>query len=117
MSTRAVIGVVQDDGRILAARVAYDGDDVLADKLKAHYASRLQATMLVSLGDILIVGPTPAQCELSPHHGEAELVDPEAFEGMRNCNTHNFHLFDASGEWIHWEDDEIAGLSFLFDEE
>lgn len=117
MSTRAVIGIVQDDGRILAARVAYDGDWALADKLQLNYASRLRATMLVSLGDILVVGSTPSECTLSPHEEEPVLVSPEGFEEMRNCNTHHYHLFDESGSWIHWVDEEIAGIGFLFDEE
>ena len=116
MKTGAVIGVVQDDGRILAARVAQAGGRALHRILARNYASRTRATMLVSLGEITAVGATPRDSRLPEEQGEPALVDPCGFEAMRGTAAHA-HLFDDGGSWTHWSDRVEAAATFTIDEE
>ena len=108
----AVIGVVQDDGRILAARVANGGRN-LAGMLDRHYATRLRATMLVSLGEITTVGATPARCTIPIEQGEPAIVDPCGFEAMGGPG---YHLLEHSGSWIHWSVQPESTPSFAIEE-
>lgn len=117
MDTRAAVGVLQKDGRILAACVSQDGGRGLAGLLLEHYGTRNRATMLVSLGSIMSVGETPADCTLPAQEADPELLDMHGFERMRAADLRDFHLFDESGSWVHWTDEEIVLLEIAIEEE
>lgn len=108
---KSAIGVAQRDGRILVARVKQGGRG-LRRTLDASYATRLRATMLVSLGDIATVGATPATSSLVGDGSEPELIDPTAFEGMRRQGVREFHLLGEHGSWTHWSDEVETACNF-----
>lgn len=103
MSTNAAIGILQSDGRILTAKVRYDGGELLAGKLAEHYSTAERATALVNLGNILVVRDAPADCELSLHGGGPELLTAEQFDDLIGSQLRNQHLFD--GTWHHFDAD------------
>lgn len=113
MPASTAIGVAQKDGSVLATR-AHDGSSDIAAMLDGHYADALKATMLVSLGTLHGIGPTPRQCLRDPTGAEPDLVDQVAFE--RLCGmTGRFHLFEH-GAWTHWSSETVAGALFRFAE-
>ena len=115
MKTRSVIGVVQDDGRILAARVA-DGRN-LGGRLERSYATRLRATMLVGLGAIGVVGPTPATSAVPDAKSDAELVDPCGFEAIGGAATTTRHVYGRDGRWTHWSEERSAAPGLMVEME
>lgn len=114
MKRNAIIGVVQDNGRILTARVRDTMD--LKDRLTRSYASRLRATMLVTLGDIVEVGPTPGTSTLGADPEPVMVADACAFEALHESGATRFHLFD-SGSWVHWADEDATGPALLIEVE
>lgn len=115
MKTRSVIGVVQDDGRILAARVK-DGRG-LQERLDTSYATRLRATMLVGLGVIGAVGPTPATSAVPSAKPDAEIITPCAFEQMGGTTCCSRHLFGLDGRWAHWSEERNAAPGLMVEVE
>jgi hypothetical protein len=115
MKTAAIIGVVQDDGRILAARVAQGGGRQLRRTLSRNYNSRLKATMLVSLGSLVTVGATPTRSVIADDQTDPALVDPCGFEIMRGTAS-NVHLFDGM-TWDHWSDTAETVSSIMIEED
>lgn len=111
---KAAIGVVQKDGRILMARVK--GGHEIGGVLQRSYATPLQATMLVSLGEIETLGATPRDCRLPTNPEEPQLVTPSIFEQMAGEQTSSFHLYDA-GKWTSWSElaDTFAGFMIEID--
>lgn len=110
---KSAVGVVQQDGRVLVARIA---NGKIETMLRNHYATPIQATMLTSLGDIATIGETPAKCTLASNPCEPSLIDIASFERLFLDGATHFHLYDR-GRWTSWSDEAVAVMALDIEEE
>lgn len=104
------IGVRQADGRVLSAVVE---DDACGPVLARSYATALRATMLVSLGHIVRVGPTPRQCDIVPYVEAVLSVDEAVFQARSRHGR--FHLF-SNGTWESWSIEPLPDAAYVLEE-
>jgi hypothetical protein len=115
MSTRSLINVKCNDGRVRSIYVHFDGYGHL-ETLQKHYNSQALAEELISLGDLSSLGedsgpppanhsfdhPAPGYCvaygrDRGENNTEAEVFDD--FESARNQKRGQEFIYEWDGVW------------------